>query len=197
VVSPSTTSGLKPGATAAVNPFGGGPNAARLAASGLASALQSQTVLDRLKDIGPSASYTAKAAKDQPAVDIVVTGSRRSDVEARLQALTFVSQLQLHDIQLRAGAPAKQMLQVVPSLGGSPVAAQVPPSRTKGIVAISLLTLLVAALGSIVMERIATRRRPVAGETYPVDTVGRGLAAADDQRILDLDSPSEPAGVSG
>jgi hypothetical protein len=196
VTAPSSTNGIKPGSTSAVNPFGSGPNAQHLAASGMASALQSQTTKDQIRSIGRGANYTAKVDKVAPTVDVTVTGPTRHAVAARLQALTYAAQVDLFNIQQRAGAPVKQFLQVVPSIQGAPTPAEVPPSRTKGTVAILLLTLLVAAFASIAAERIATRRRR--GEVSTTPLFEPTVADADvSHRVLDLDAPGERASLSG
>jgi hypothetical protein len=194
VVPPSTSTSTKAGQTVTVNPFGGGPNAARLAAAGMASALQSKTISNQLKDLGSTATYTVKVDKTQPLVDVTVVGAKRADVEAGVQGLTFQAVLNLHSVQQRSGSPATKMLQAVPSIPGVPLAAEVPPTRTKGVVALSLLSLFVAALAAILAERILSRReRSVAA--YPAADAAATHAAEQNQRVAG--SPSEPVHLSG
>lgn len=156
-----------------INPYTQAGGSGRLLASALVADLSSVERRGTLAVGGTN--YEAVQRRNEPVIDLIVTGSRAEDVDQAIGGLVEVAPTLLRDIQTETGAPADALLRAeLFSPIDPPV--ETTPARTKLLLALVGLAVAAAAAGALlfdaalrVMPRRGSRQRRVRTEAVLAD----------------------------
>ena len=165
------------------NPYAGsgGP---RFAAAVLARNINTADYLERvgLAD-DDAATVEASAAREQPVIEIVATGSTPEGVLAALEAVQAEAAVVLTEFQTEAGAPVERQYRIATAVPPDKVT-EVTPSRLRTAGVLVVLGVAAAAGAAVLVDVLVTRRRSAFGRRAKSggdDTNGAGDAKGDER----------------
>ena len=106
---------------------------------------------------GPSAAFGAAAEQSSPIIDITASSPERGTLSAALANFVLEAGKQFRELQLRAGSPPQQLLQLQSlSSPGAPAVSYPRRSRTLGTMVLGSLVL--AAIAGVALDAALGRR---------------------------------------
>lgn len=143
---------------------------------------------------GPTASFGATSEQQSPIIDLAASSRDASTVRTALTNFVLVAGRQFTQLQLRAGSPPQQLLQL--QTLSAPGAATVSyPKRSRTLGSIVLGSLVFAALVGLALDGVIGRRQRRTRRVVPrrpaldSEAGGRGVRPTRDARAEDAIVP--------
>jgi hypothetical protein len=150
---------LKAGLTQHVNPFNLAGNPLVTAAASVTATLNSSTVQREVYQAS-GGGYSATLDTRNPLVNVTASAATLSRTRAVLQAVVTTAQSRFRQLQIDAGSPPEQLLQLITLTGPDEGAVTASyPGRSKTVVGFVLGGLVAAMLAATTLDALLARRR--------------------------------------
>lgn len=187
------------------NPYSG-QGGSRFAVAVLTRNLNSTAFQSRIEPrLAGRGTFEAKAASQQPLIEIVAVASRERDVHLILDEVVAEAAVVLNEVQTNANAPAETHYRIAPAVPAGPAEDATPSRfRTAGAVSVvgfGLAAILAVAFDAWIRRRQERRRAPDVGSWSQRGEVRRRESAEErrsrhsrqrDDATDDASTPNDP-----